>query len=329
MQTIELIETVKWLDGTIPVSMKKLILEQSGWRNSIRGDKSDDPSEALKATHDLAAVIFKVAAHPFAPKVLQEFELSDLLSDELPIQIARTFATGRVPEMMTPDTEQKLYHLGRQWRLMTGMIGPVEKLTIPSAVSKEQDFDDILTLEIRTESDKKPPLSRIEDLLSAATKLYVAIAAATTKGDVSPLQVVYLTSGSGFRFDLKGLGEPMKRLKELLVEAWEKIRHRKSDDFHHNVKAVVKGLDVLAKVGAHKHLEPETRARLTHDITESMFELFEAGALPREIKTVEVVSNAVLIDDFQKRLLPAPPAKEAGASVTKKGQAPSKNRKKG
>lgn len=281
------------------------------------GEKSSLAADALKATHDLAAVAPKIIDHSLAPQILREFGLEEILNSDFAIDIAKALGGPRAEVAMT-DFTHSLYRMSTRWEHMVFSVGPLEKLTIPAAITKEHDYDDILTLEFHTQKEDKPEVSRIERLLDSSTKLYSAVARATVKGDIDTLKLVYLTSGSGFRFDLKGLGEPIKRTKELLVEAWEKIRHRKSDDFHHNIKAVVKGLDVLAKIGAHKNLDPETRSRLEHDITDSMFKLFETGALPREVKTVEVVSNTRLIESFHQNLLPAPAKQLSTSSRAKK-----------
>ncbi|HEX8096584.1 MAG TPA: hypothetical protein VF507_01055, partial [Pyrinomonadaceae bacterium] len=159
--------------------------------------------------------------------------------------------------------------------------------------------------------------------------LYEAVAIASGKKEFDPLTVIYATSGSSFRFDFKGLGEPIKQLKELLVEAWKKIRHRKADDFHHNSKAILEGLNLLSEIRSHNRhhvLDSETTMRLNQQIIKSMLGLFEVGALPREVQTIEIVSNEELMQGIQQKLLPPAPAEKKN-SETKKGQRKTSRRK--
>ncbi len=122
--------------------------------------------------------------------------------------------------------------------------------------------------------------------------------------------VIYADSGSSFRFDFKGLGEPIKQIKSIFVDAWNNVRHRKADDFHHNGKAIIEGLDILRKIQSHRQqniLNPEDANRLSLLINKSMFDLLEAGALPREIPDTENVSNKEIMNGIQQKLLPPAP----------------------
>ena len=106
------------------------------------------------------------------------------------------------------------------------------------------------------------------------------------------------------RIDLRGLGGPIKQIKELLLEGWSRIRHRHADDFRSNTKALLEGLHVVDALASNKHLDPESKSRIRHRLVESMLNLFKASALPREVQPVEIIFNDTLIEGIQRRLLP-------------------------
>lgn len=68
----------------------------------------------------------------------------------------------------------------------------------------------------------------------------------------------------------------------------------------------LEGLHTLDELAKHRHLDPEAKKRLEHSIVQSMLDLYQAGALPKEIQAVEVVYNEKLMDTVQQKLLPAP-----------------------
>jgi hypothetical protein len=197
---------------------------------------------------------------------------------------------------------------------------------IPEVIAEEKDFDEILTLELRYDHRNNPQANAVSELLLNATKLYEAVAIASGNREFEPLLVVYVTSGSSIRFDLKGLGEPIKQVKSLFVEVWRNIRHRRADDFHHNGKAILEGLDVLSKIETHKRnnvLDAEEAVRLKQQVTKSLLGLLEVGALPREIHDTELVPNKDLMQGMQQKLLPSAPQSQLKTG-SKKTLAPKK-----
>ena len=135
--------------------------------------------------------------------------------------------------------------------------------------------------------------------------------------------MLYANSGSSFRFDLTGLGDPIKQLKQVFVDAWRLIRHRRADDFQSNGKAIVDGLNILERIesGRRKHaLTAEEANRLKLQINRAMLSLLEGGAMPREIPEVEPVQNRELMQTIQQKLLPAASTgdKEKGGASKRK-----------
>jgi hypothetical protein len=65
-------------------------------------------------------------------------------------------------------------------------------------------------------------------------------------------------------------------------------------------------------------LNDEDAARYTRLIMETGTSLFKAGALPREVPKVEVVSNQAILEEIQQKLLP-PASDENIGAINKKG----------
>lgn len=322
MQTIEFLETAKWIIAQYDAQTTALIL-----RGGIREQMMRSPDVAnrnpdlygmiLGSTHEMAIIADKLRANRHAELILETFGLGRLLDKNFIVKIAETTVASPSERNLGPgEIFELLDPIWRSWRLLSDCIGPIEELTIPQEVAKEQDFDEILTIEMRYESRVRPQAATISKVLTNVTKLYEAVAIASGHKDFDPLVVVYAATGSSFRFDFKGLGEPVKQVKELLTEAWKKIRHRKADDFHHNSKAILDGLNLLGEIrlsASQNVLDSETRARLNQKIVASMLALFGEGALPREVQGDEVVSNQDLIRGIQQKLLPPAPIEEKKA----------------
>ena len=246
MQTIELINTVKWIHsqfspdlheyffaGRLLADLHRLAREKE------RGPGGDAVLRMLAVSHELARVCSSVRGHPQAVEILSAFELTLLLDDEFPVRLAAQClgitAGERPPEM---DDVRSLMD---QWRLLSSFVPPLQTLTTPSELTAQKDFDDILTLETRFDEASAPSLETIAGILGHVKTLYSAVATTGQKEHVPSLTLLYAASGSSVRFDFTGLGEVIKELKSLLVEAWSLIRHRKADDVKSNLQAVLGG----------------------------------------------------------------------------------------
>jgi hypothetical protein len=166
------------------------------------------------------------------------------------------------------------------------------------------------TLRIKSPRAKKPiALDTLAAAINHLTQLHTSITRAIGESD-TPLTLLYADSGSSVRLDLRGNGKGIKRLKELLIAAWNMLRHRKADDLATNGKAVLSTLSVIEEIHAqHKKgtIGPEHAANLTNEIIKATIGLFETGALPREIPSNENVSNLRLVQALQPKLLTGPP----------------------
>jgi len=286
------------------------LFDQTFNSSLLRGDVKD-PSDFIglvfEATHELAAWSPKILANENAVKILKAFDLDILMDPKLPTNIAKsltnlTSSNGPLGhnyyDLVTP--------IARAWKTLAACVEPIEQILIPHEISDEKISEDIITLEIRRPGDEKPDAATLAATLTSLEQLYESVVHSLQSESVPPLRLVFVTSGSNIRFDLKGIGDAVKHIKDLFIEGWEKIRHRKADDFKHNTKAALEGLHALEVLANHREVDPETKQRLNYHIVGSMLELFKAGALPREIQPVELVSNDLLLLGVQQKLLPAP-----------------------
>jgi hypothetical protein len=326
MQTIDFLQTVKWLSDQFSGETKGVLLSGANFRIGHDAETQRKlRTDLLKASHELAALREKLQNHQFAPLVLQAFGLVELLEEDFPLRVADTALALSESKPGDIETIEKVLvvvrHIWGKWEILTKCVKPIEQLTIPQDVINEQDFDDILTIELQYEHDVNPKADTVSDVLLSTMQLYAALATVYGVPDYSPLRVIYIDSGSSFRFDLKGLGEPIRRIKELLVEGWNLIRYRKVEDFRHNNKALLESLEGIKRVHSmHEQgiIGQEDASRLRRQILESALSLFEAGALPREVPKIEIVSNQSLLEEMQRKLLPpAPDVKESEAGKQK------------
>ena len=99
--------------------------------------------------------------------------------------------------------------------------------------------------------------------------------------DSSTLTIVKVDSGSSIRIDCKGLGEPIKHLKDLILEAWHKLRHKRAEEVSENSKAVLGSLAVIEKINARERdnsLSKEEAEQLRRTVITSVCGLFACGA---------------------------------------------------
>jgi hypothetical protein len=314
MNTFQFIETAQWLVSIVNESAVKDLVDPRFAETLLRGDVKD-PSDFIarvfEATHELATLRPRIIANQNAVEIVKAFGLDSLMDPKFPTGVAKSLSIAAAEQRAGPGTGHAIYEIlspiSATWRRFVSCIQPIDHLLIPREISVGEPSIEILTLEIRKPGNSKPNAEVMASILTNIDRIYRSVTDALQKESVPPLELVFLTSGSDVRFDLKGVGDAVKYVKELFIEGWEKIRHRKSDDFRQNTKAALEGLHTLDVLSAHRALDPETKQRISHHIVDSMLELFKAGALPRDIQPVEIVSNDQLMSGIQQKLLPAPP----------------------
>ena len=174
----------------------------------------------------------------------------------------------------------------------------------------------MLTIEIRRSEREALGSDTVAGVFSNVTKLHSAMSRLCGVKDPEALTVMHATSGTGFRFDFKGAGEPIKQIKELMVELWNLVRHRRADMQRKNNQALIDSLATLQKIDSHrkaKILSDEDIRSLKVRVVNGVLALYDAGAKPREIPENEVIRNQKLFDERRPKALP-PAASEKDAT---------------
>lgn len=310
MQTIDFVNTAKWLVALYENETKGLIFK-GRYRVADPDEKRQMSPQIVRAITDLAVGAQRIAAHPHAVEVLKAFGLEPIASRDYAIKVGEVLlgATERDSRGTLDDILRPLWS---NWWILEECVEPLERLLIPSLVATQTDFDEVLTLELRYDAhDVAPKAETVADVLRAADSLYATVARSTGTDNFPPLAVIYADSGSSVRFDLRGLGEPIKQLKLFVVELWNRFRHRRADDYRSSADAFLAGLEVIGSLEAlHSKgaLAAEDVARYKHTLLELGIKLFESGALPREVPRIEPVLNQQILSEFQRKLLPASPS---------------------
>jgi hypothetical protein len=313
MKTIDVIRTIKWIEGQVGKATKEFLLSRKLFRPDLLERQANDEKIGprveliMKIVGEVAVAGQVMLTHPFALKVLTSFKIeqlfnSDFVSKRLSMLIDKREAqAGAIPG--------DIWEMISRWDEMTSCVRPIQELTIPSEVVGESDYDETLTIQIVRSDEVSSTLETLQTVIEDINKLYEIFATLGTKVAVEPLRVIYIASGSSIRIDVKGLGEPIKHIKNLLVEGWSLWRHRKATELTENSRALLSSLKTFGEIekqvksGAMKRHEADT---LKARIQKTMLSLYGEGALPREIPTVESVPNHTLIELKPQKLLSAP-----------------------
>ena len=331
MQTLTFIQTGKWIVSQYSPETREVFFEPgTGLHHPDPDMRRRFLPQILRASAEFAVIAERLKEHPHATTVLEAFGLQMLLDRAFAIGIAERVGAA-VPERGS-DLDDILRPAWRAWRTLESCLDPIAKLTVPDAVAAETDFDEVLTLELRYEGDRHPKVETVAEVLTNAHRLYGAVARAFDQPNYPALTVIYADSGSSLRFDLRGLGEPIREIKNLLVELWNRYRHRRVDDYRASAEAFLSGLKVvhaLESLQAKGAITPEDVARYKLDVLDGGIRLFELGTLPREVPRREVVSNQQLLEEVQRKLLPGQVEAEAPADEATKPSRPERPTRKG
>ena len=326
MQTIQFIKTVRWIKDQFSEECHSLL-----FRGDLRGVPKEDSSVLpyyLRVTHELAAVWPVIESSALAIEILDVFDFGELLSNSTALDMAgklfskdgRSEINNWVGEIMT------------KWKILYGCLEPLERLTTPLAISEEVDYDEILTIELRLKADIDPPVKVISETLVVANGVYDDVCKLMCIDDKKTLKALYGISGSSFRFDLTGSGEPIKQLKKLIVELWDKCRHSEAEKLRKNITAAAEGLKLMQDIKEKRDktiINDEDATKLTGKIIGGICKLFQNGATIREIDSVVTVSNQNLLEHFSERkLLPKPKPEVVEKKAAKKKTAKKKKEEK-
>ncbi len=235
-----------------------------------------------------------------------------------PVQIA----LGVMYKDQRLDDIQKIaIDLTKGWKRLYGCIAPIEKITTPAEIVEQQDFDDVLTIELRYGADENPTIKIMSDTLIHVKDLYNDVCHLAGRKEAESLVSIYVASGSSYRFDFKGSGEIIKEIKDLLIAVWEQIRYWKGKKIRHNNTTLISSLEVLDKIQAMRKkdvISAEDAIKLRTKIVNTSVAIYETGAMPREVTDEEVISNQKLLQDIQQKRLPKPSTEKSQKGKKKK-----------
>ena len=316
MQTRAVIYKIRWIRAQLSKELEDWLF--------LSGKPTEIGVNTLFGTiHDASLFAELVSRDAASVQILRAFGLGLLANrEELLEWLQFRFSGGarREPrddiETETPSEDLPETNIVTAWKAMINSVDPIEKLTIPEEMQTTELPKTIISFEIVSRATENTPLSRLAKATVFAEEAYVTVCRAYQTNGGGTLAVVKVESGSSIRIDCKGLGEPVKHLKDLILEAWHKLRHKRAEEVLENNKAVFDSLAVIERINAGERdgaLSGVEAEQLRRKIFTSVGGLFECGALIAEIPSQETVENTKLLGDFSPKLLPPPKAgSEAG-----------------
>ena len=319
MQTRTVINKIRWIRAQLSDE-----LEQWLFLSTESEEGGSLPISTLFAmVHDSSRFAEVVSRDAASLQILRAFGLG-LLADreELLVWLQGRFA-GSQRHGPRDDIETERPHEGlprtgiiAAWETMISSVDAIEKLTTPEEMQTTELPETFISFELVSSATENTPLSRLAKATVFAEEAYETVCRAYQTNGARTLAVVKIDSGSNIRIDCKGLGEPVKHLKDLILEAWHKVRHKRAEEVLENNKAIFDSLAVIERINAGERdgaLSGVEAEQLRRKIFTSVGGLFECGALIAEIPSQETVENTKLLGDFSPKLLPPPKAgSEAG-----------------
>ena len=192
---------------------------------------------------------------------------------------------------------------------MVSCVEPIETLITPKELKNGAKPTGILAVEVRREAEESFQLSTLADTIASLCSLYSAFARVYDHKGQGELTLVKVENGSTLRLDCRGVGDVVKHVKDFVMEAWFKLRHRRSHEVIENNKALLSSLEVIQELDKQEKndaLSREEAEKLRRDILRSTQRLFENGALIADIPPKGTVDNNKLLGNFSPKLLAAP-----------------------
>ena len=316
MQTRTVINKIRWIRSQLPGELEEFLFSEPSETDPISFD-------VFKLTSEVSRFAELVARDAAASEILRAFGMTPLLNrNEFPQWIETVFIskTRRLRQSKEENETPPSDPIAIAWRSMIRSVDPIENLTTPEEMREPELPETFISFELASVAAQNTSLARLAKATDFADQAYETVCRIyETKGSPT-LAVVKVDSGSSIRIDCKGLGEPIKHLKDLILEAWHKVRHKRVEEVLENNKAVLGSLAVMEKINARERdesLSREEAEQLRRKIMTSVFGLFECGALIAEIPSQETVENTELLGGFVPKRLPPPKAgSNAGTKKT-------------
>jgi len=310
MQPMDVIRTIKWIESIAPKEVIQGFFEGALVRHPT---SKSNPDNVLSTTHALSVLAERVHRNPDAISVLQAFQLLDVLD---PTYIVAFSKSALNPERV--DSGDHFSHVVWPWRAMVNSVVAWEGLTVPPELRAGKIPDSIISIEMRP-SEVEVTLETVTSAFRYLDSAYAAIGR-VYMGEANAqqkLDVVSIHTGSPtVRIDCKGLAGLVKELKLFLIEAWHKIRHKRTEELIERNSALLGTLGVVEVIERQRQqggLGAEDAENLKRTLVDSALGLFGCNGLPTEIRRRESVDNDKLLSSFSPKLLTA--GKE-GSEVT-------------
>ncbi len=193
------------------------------------------------------------------------------------------------------------------------LIGRASKSSAPKdGVTENPKGNATLTL-LLSDDDDSLKLTELVKSAQDIERLYDSIVT-IHKYPKSVLIVKSIDSGSEKSLDLVGVATAIAKLKDLLLESWDRIRFAKSQKINASLVTMSNGLSVLTdieKAISSKSVSKEQGEKLKKDILKSVDSLFSNGAYISEMITVPMKVQQLLPSRQPAMLTYAPADSEA------------------
>ena len=335
MQTTTFIKTIKWLYGL--EIHETLGFFRTGFQEYLTSGRAGIASrieDAYNRGISLNNQVRLIEANAEATRILDAFALTDLYDPERWQTVVSTFlqvlAAGdddkAAQEETIKETLAGLDSLAERIQILVSCVGPLQQLCVPTSVLRLSDYDDVLTLEVRSSSAEPPESGRIENVFAATGELYATLCQIEGTASPQPLRVIQMNAEAGFRLDLTGETVIVTEFKKLLVELWQHIRNQDLPRAKDIDRAILAGLApslTIAKRVKQRKLSAAKGDQLRSRLSTLAVRLFDQGVKIREIPDTDVVDNRQLLEQIQQQRHPtrAKPVPEANKEAAKQAQA--------
>ena len=302
MQPIDVVSTIRWIESVVPPEVRDGFFQNMPHPSR---DKPPDFNRGFALLYAAASTAERIKRNTNAVEVLAAFGLSAFLDPNY----VTTF--GMVA--LGADTPKDLDHaerIVRPWRTMTQSANAWEQLAIVPDLRSGKVPDDVISMEIRR-SEGDVSLATLVSAFGHLDSGYSAMARVYTRDvEAQPkLEVISIQTGSPtIRLDCRGLAGLIKELRLFIIEAWHKIRHKRSEELIERNSALLSTLAAVGVIEAKRQegtLGPEDAENLKRTLVDSALGLFACNALPTEVRRREAVDNERLLSAFAPKLLTA------------------------
>ena len=243
MQTREVIKEIRWIRSLVSTELENWMFHKG---------MKEEP-DVIRCIVDASQFADRLSRNAAAVQIMQAFGLDQLADRETFYAWVQgnTGSAARHRETSDADKHTKEmagHSLTIAWRTMMSFVDPFEKLTTPEEMRTPELPKTFISFEIAGIDAENTPLPILSKATGFAEEAYEAVCRVYQTKDGDHLALVKIESGSIIRIDCKGLGEPIKHLKNLILEAWHKLRHKRAEEVLENSKAVLGSLAVIEHI---------------------------------------------------------------------------------